>query len=72
MTQGLDKLEASVLRLVKDGRSIEDIAKLVRVPGATLGRTIGRLQLKGYLAEDGSITANGIQALAEEPRSPER
>jgi DNA-binding IclR family transcriptional regulator len=72
MAEDLDKLEASVLGLINDGRSLEDIAKLVRAPGATLGRTIGKLQLKGYLAEDGSISARGIQALARELSSPDR
>jgi DNA-binding IclR family transcriptional regulator len=64
MAEGLSELEVSALRLIKDGRSLDEIAKIAGAPAATLGRTIARLQINGFLAEDGSVTAKGIQALA--------
>jgi hypothetical protein len=64
MAEGLSELEVSVLRLIKEKKSLDDIAKLSGARAATLGRTIARLQIEGCLAEDGSLTAKGIQALA--------
>jgi hypothetical protein len=70
MAEGLSELEVFVLRSIKDGRSLEDIAKRARIPAAVLGEKVATLQIKGYLADDGALTAKAVQALADELGAP--
>ena len=66
MVEKLSKMETKVLRSIKDSKSIEKAAKELGAQAATLGGLIARLQIKGYLSEDGSVTPKGIDALARD------
>ncbi len=58
----LSELDITVLRQLLKAKRIEDLAKEVDQSPATLGREIAKLQLGGYIADDGSITAKGVEA----------
>jgi hypothetical protein len=66
--QDLSVLEVLILRSIQHTRNIENLAKVARVSPATLGREIARLQIGGYIGEDGTITARGVKALQERSR----
>jgi len=72
MVEDLNELEVLVLKSIKDGRSLEDIAKHARIPAAILGEKVATLQIKGYLADDGALTDKAFQALADELGAPGR
>jgi DNA-binding MarR family transcriptional regulator len=57
--EGLSELELQVLHAVPHAKSMEDLAKLVKASPATLGRTVARLQLEGYVADNGALTEKG-------------
>jgi DNA-binding MarR family transcriptional regulator len=62
-TEGLTALETLILRSVPRVKKIEDLAEVVRVPPTTLGREIAKLQIRGYIADDGSLTEKGKEAI---------
>ena len=61
-------LEITVLRSIKEGMSIEDMAHHSKVPAAALGKAIATLQIRGLLNDDGSVSEAGNEALAKAPR----
>lgn len=61
-SEGLSNLELLILRSIPSAGSAEDIAKVAKVPPATLGKEIALLQLKGYVAADGRLTEKGVEA----------
>jgi len=63
--QGLTALELQVLRAIPHAKSAEDLARVAKVPPATLGRTVARLQLEGYIADDGGLTEKGREVIRE-------
>ncbi|HEV2137387.1 MAG TPA: hypothetical protein VGR53_00935 [Nitrososphaerales archaeon] len=44
---------------------MEELSKLVKVRPANLGMQIAKLQLSGYIADDGELTQKGRDAIAE-------
>jgi hypothetical protein len=64
----LSALDLLILRSIPLANNVEDLAKLVKVRPANLGMQIARLQLGGYIAEDGKLTQKGTDAIAE-PRT---
>ncbi|MDA4124940.1 MAG: MarR family transcriptional regulator [Thaumarchaeota archaeon] len=60
--EGLSALELLVLRAIPRARNIEDLAKLTKVPPATLGRTLAKLQIEGYIGGSGGLTEKGKDA----------
>ena len=64
MAGELSDLEVTVLRAIKAGRSVGDIAKGAGVPAATLGKTIATLQIKGLLNDDGTVSEKGNEVLS--------
>lgn len=65
MVERLNTLETDVLKSIREKRDLADTARRCGVPAAALGKTIADLQLGGYLAEDGSISAKGLLAIGE-------
>jgi DNA-binding MarR family transcriptional regulator len=63
--EGLSALELLVLRSIPRAKNIEDLAKLTKVSPATLGRTIARLQIEGYIGDSGGQTEKGKDAARE-------
>jgi hypothetical protein len=61
--EGLTALETLILRSVPRVKKIEDLAEAARVPPTTLGREIAKLQIRGYIADDGSLTEKGKEAI---------
>lgn len=61
----LSELEILVLRSILNDQYIESIEGLAKVSSAILGKEIARLQLGGFIAEDGTLTEKGIKALEE-------
>lgn len=61
--EGLSKLELLILRGIRNVKGIEDIAKVAQVPPSTVGKDVAILQMKGYIADDGRLTAKGLEAV---------
>jgi len=61
--EGLSTLEVQILNAIRRTKSIDELAKIVKVPPVALGREIARLQIDGYLGPDGKITEKGLQAV---------
>jgi Mn-dependent DtxR family transcriptional regulator len=56
-------LDLAILKLLHDDKSLEEISRLLKVEPLTLGQTIARLQVEGYLTPEGSLSEKGLQAL---------
>ena len=63
----LTELELLVLRSLRISDSIEALAKVAKLPSSTLGKEIARLQLGGYISDEGAVTEKAVRALGEEP-----
>jgi DNA-binding MarR family transcriptional regulator len=63
MCRELSESELLILRTIPHAKRIEGLAKLVKVPPATLGRTVARLQLEGYISDSGGLTKKGREAI---------
>jgi len=59
----LSQLELQILRALPHAGSIEKLDKVAKVPAATLGREIAKLQLGGYIGDDGRLTQKGLNAV---------
>ncbi len=60
--ESLSELELLILRGLLKTNRVEDLAKEVEGSPASLGKEIARLQLGGYIADDGSLTRKGMEA----------
>jgi len=59
----LSELELQILRALPHVGTIERLDKVTKVPPATLGREIARLQLGGYIGDDGRLTEKGLNVV---------
>ena len=59
----LSELELQILRALPHVKSIEKLDKVTKAPPATLGREVAKLQLGGYIGDDGRITERGLNAI---------
>jgi hypothetical protein len=59
----LSQLELQILRALPHVGSIEKLDKVTKVPPATLGRELAKLQLEGYIGDDGRLTQKGLNAV---------
>ena len=59
----LSQLELQILRALSHIGRVEELEKVAKVPPATLGMVIARLQLGGYIGEDGRLTEKGVSAV---------
>ncbi len=59
----LSPLELKILRALPHVGSVEKLDKVTKVPPATLGREIAKLQLGGYIGDDGRLTEKGLGAI---------
>jgi DNA-binding MarR family transcriptional regulator len=59
----LSESDLLVLRTISQAKRIEGLAKSMKVPPATLGRTVARLQLEGYISDTGGLTEKGREAI---------
>ena len=64
-SEGLSELEMLVLRALHHSRSLEELAKAAKAPPATIGKTIAKLQLGGYIGESGRLTEKGTKAISD-------
>ena len=60
---GLSQLGLQILRALPRAGSVEKLDKVTKVPPATLGREIAKLQLAGYIGNDGRLTEKGLNAI---------
>jgi len=65
LAEDLSKLEIELLRSIQGGKGIEKAAKELKAPAVILGEAVAKLQVKGYLSEDGSVTPKGLNALGK-------
>ena len=65
LREGLSELDLLILSSIPQANDVEGLARLVKVRPANLGMQIARLQLSGYIADDGKLTKKGIDAIAE-------
>jgi hypothetical protein len=63
--EGLTALEMLVLRSIPGVKKIEDLAEVAKIPPTALGREIAKLQIRGYIADDGSLTEKGTAAIKQ-------
>lgn len=61
--EGLSQQELQILRALPRVSSIEKLDRITKIPPATLGREIAKLQLGGYIGDDGRITEKGLGAI---------
>jgi len=61
---GLTALELLILRSIPHAANVEELSKLVKVRPANLGMEIAKLQLRGYISDDGVLTQKGTEAVA--------
>ena len=64
-SEGLSELELLVLRALHHSKSLEELARVAKAPPATIGKTIAKLQLGGYIGESGQLTEKGTKAIGE-------
>ena len=60
--EGLSELGLQILRALPRAKNIGKLDKETKVPPAALGREVARLQLGGYIGDDGRITEKGLNA----------
>jgi DNA-binding MarR family transcriptional regulator len=63
--EGLTALEMLILRSIPRVKKVEDLAEVAKLPPTTLGREIAKLQIRGYIADDGSLTEKGTAAIEQ-------
>ena len=61
--EGLSQLDLQILRALPRINSIEKLDRVTKIPPAALGREIAKLQLGGYVGDDGRITEKGLNAI---------
>lgn len=59
----LSELELQILRALPHVESVEKLDKATKILPASLGREIAKLQLGGYIGDDGRITEKGLNAI---------
>ncbi len=64
VTEGLTALELLILRSIPKAANVEELSKLVKVRPANLGMEIAKLQLRGYISDDGVLTQKGMEVVA--------
>jgi DNA-binding MarR family transcriptional regulator len=62
LSEGLTDDELSILRAIPEVGDVRALGKKTGLPPSTLGIAIARLQLKGYVSDDGSLTEKGKEA----------
>jgi hypothetical protein len=61
--ESMTTLEFLVLRSIPKTKSLERMSELTKLSPAALGREIALLQVKGYIADDGTLTEKGMKAI---------
>jgi hypothetical protein len=64
--EGLSAIELSILQSIPKAKDIGSLAKEVKVPPATLGIEIAKLQVRGYISDDGTLSEKGLKAIENE------
>ena len=59
------QLEKFILRSIRTNPKLETLAKEAKVSPATLGMELAKLQLRGFLQEDGTLTQKGQNAITD-------
>lgn len=65
--EGLTELQLRLLRLVSERGSIERLSEETGSPAATVGMEIAKLQLRGYISDEGALTVKGSKAVRRQP-----
>ncbi len=63
--KGPTEIELTILRLIPHAKGITELAKEVGTPPAALGKEIAKLQISGYLTEEGELTEKALKLLGE-------
>ena len=61
----LSDRELLVLGAIPKATDIGALGRLTKLPPAALGEEIATLQIKGYIAVDGTLTQKGLDAVRE-------
>ncbi len=62
----LTELDRLLLRRLFKAAKVEELAKELKQSPVIIGKEIAKLQLGGYITDDGSLTAKGVK-VAKEP-----
>lgn len=63
--EGLSETELLILRHVPKAKDVVGLSKLTKVAPSMLGIEIAKLQMKGYITDDGSLSPKGAEAVKE-------
>ena len=61
----LTNMELLILRSIPKAKDVKGLSKLTKVAPSTLGIEIAKLQLRGYIADDGTISEKGAEAVRQ-------
>jgi DNA-binding MarR family transcriptional regulator len=67
---GLTQLEMFILRSIQRTPKLETLAKEAKVSPVTLGMEIAKLQLRGYIQENGTLSQKGQRAITSKTPEP--
>jgi len=60
---GLSELQLRLLRIVSERGGIQELSKETGATAAAIGMEIAKLQLGGYISDEGKLTEKGQKAL---------
>jgi len=61
----LSEVQVRILRAISKGTDVEGVAKTMNMAPVALGREIAKLQIGGYLGDDGKVTEKGSKVTEE-------
>lgn len=62
-SESISERELIILRSISKAADLHGLSKLTNLPPAAVGREVATLQLRGYIADDGTLTKKGLEAI---------
>jgi hypothetical protein len=63
--ESLSDMELLILRSIPKAKDVMGLSKLTKVAPSTLGIEIAKLQMRGYIADDGTLSEKGTEAVRQ-------
>jgi hypothetical protein len=65
----LTELQLRLLRLVSERGDVQNLSKETGATAASIGMEIAKLQLGGYISDEGALTEKGLKAVRDHAQS---